>query len=536
MPTFLELPNEIHHDIMEYCIPDDIENYAECCKFMREIAEDTFEEHFDLLRENSRAVRLTGTGCPEWLPEFDDGAEVLRRMVVTPKWKQFYQIVDIIQSGAPEVWCADKYVHRRNTSLLEILKPYGREIHACLEKYYADNAACDVDQYNPAVLLEQDGRLQVALDDVRIAAARLVLLLIANIRRLSITTMPGCHGEPITNAIRRSLQGKPGSLQKLDPARFGHLAEVTLINKSQIFYRTYIMSGYKQVVGFLTEESSHELELLGLFLALPCITGVRAYGIVHLTPYSQVQTLDKPIYANSIILKRCTLAIALVVDMIKKSKALRTFTYDFCPPQHIWRIGYQKSDADGGYNQSSKPRFSDYQCAWDPLTIVKALEQHASRTLFGLDLSSEIGHVPYDAANVRIKTLKNLPNLRIVCLNTTSLPITTSKNSRRMKNVDMVDFLPPSIARVHFCGKINEATATNLFQKHLTMNNCVLKCLAKISSDAPIPLKFQCKRAVERLGTMVFKVIERPSLEKHIPPYDMCRSHRIWNYPNVRRI
>ena len=148
--------------------------------------------------------------------------------------------------------------------------------------------------------------------------------------------------------------------------------------------------------------------------------------------------------------------------MIEATRRLESFTYDCCRPEHMWRLEYR----DPHLCTDSIPLESKLH------RVMDALAFHCLETLQVLDVSCETAKLDMHSYAFFAETIIKFEALRVLCISKGLLPHSEDfillKNGNTQPYRDLVDYLPPSIEKLHISGRLSYKQAAQLFKKQLT--------------------------------------------------------------------
>ena len=392
-----------------------------------------------------------------------------------------------------------------------------------LEELYREYDTAQVDALNPALHDAFDGSAHNAL-------VRLALTNLWRVRQFEITTTERGDGGFLLGLMKEIVASSKRFAPSPIGAVFDHLVVFTLISQSQIEKtRRYNSNGigYLQNWGKPCSGAEDELRLVHQVMKLPNIKVLRCYGLCQTNaPKIEVASLPKS-RVQKIILKRCKLWVSQLKVLIDATQHLTTFTYDHTQPDHIWRLKYRSFEKDREYYLPDILRH-----------VVDILYDTAIESLETLDLSCEMfsTHRPKwrFSRTFQDHSLKDFHKLRVCCLRANLWP--TADDERAEMRMDMADFLPPSIEKVHIIGEIKSKHAQRIFNKQFNNERKLLPRLVHVSSDHTINMDLKTDLQKTRASEIHFEVIDRNSADKHISPRNGDALEAIWSYPDVKPI
>ena len=444
MATFLGLPTELKLNIIEFIAPDDIENFALCCKLVHRLVLNILRQHKADKQMYSTFVPnlLLDTGYEENLASFHKFRDLAasRRLQLYPKWVklenhrpwQFYSVSD---------WDPRRAETIEGSQVMESVKVICNDILSGLDSPYIDKD--DVKRWHNKISA-----------GILVAANCLLLTILPNVEHISVFEMPFLNWQ-MSDTIYKISQtnGKASSLvsKKLSLVK---LREVTILSMP------------------LFGGPSHS-GVLEAFMTLPSLWIVRGVFLGQRYKFEKSQMYpDHYSNVDQFDFRNCALPVKRLTSLFRYVKTLRIFSYDQS----------RLLEAPGK--------------EYGPDALIHALRSHAEETLTFLNYTSDAKDSICDYRMRCAGTLSGFKALKT--LRISRVILIAQKAPRRL-----VDELPSSLEEMELVDPISTKEAEQMLVGMLALKQNRLPKLRLIVFEGAVPFDDEAIAAYERMGLIL---------------------------------
>lgn len=448
MATFLDLPNELKLDIIELIPPDDIENFALCCKLVHGLALKILRQHEADKRTYSTFFPglMSNTGYEKSLA----GLYKLHNLAQSRRLQLYPKLVQL-KSYRPwhMYWFSDPDWRRAKS--VEGIQVMGKVRSIC------NDILNEVDSPYISKLEMKSWCNKTGAGDLR-AANCVLLTLLPNVERIFVLEIDFTTRN-MSDMIYRISQTN----RRASSLLWTELSELSLVKLQEVTIHSFFLRG----------GATRYSGVLEAFMTLPSLHIVRGNCLGRIYVFKKSD--DYPDHYSNVDefhFRNCTLAVFDLASLFSYVKTLRIFSYD----------------------HSRVPEAPGKE--YGPDALINALRSSAEETLTFLNYTSDAKDAVCDHRMPGAGTLSSFKALKT--LRISRVILIAQKAPQRL-----VDELPSSLEELELVDPISTMEAEQMLEGMLAMKKERLPNLRLIVFEGAIPFDDEAIAAYECMGLVL---------------------------------